>query len=286
MGSCALEGSFPYRRILSHSPSVFLNVMATACLCTGGLTCSRRHLYQHCVLKLGGYLKIVFHCSFDFCFYRAVCRMSRALYTVEITPLSLVLHILSGCHWSWFLFHAENLLFGVSNTVTYQRFLLWLLGFRTQVAKGLFLGRAPQASPARQQRQFPQPCPGILELIFADRKADSVSPCFTFWFCEAVKLCWLKCTSTLCFAYVSTSEKSLLEDVDPSVLQNRFRLVVCLPSLFLFWAQLTHDVSLVSGCSLPFKGTCWILPMVLSFVIKSVTVVVSYFDVRLLPTGF
>lgn len=185
-----------------------------------------------------------------------------------------------------FMFHAENLLFGVSNTVTYQRFLLWLLGFRTEVAKGLSLGRAPQASPARQQRQFPQPCPGVLEFIFADRKADSVSPCFTFWCCEA-GLCWLNSTSALCFAYVSTSEKSWLEDIDPSVLQNRFQTCsVPFFSLFLSWTQLTHDMSPVSGCSLPFKGTCWILPMVLSFVIKSVTIVVSYLDVRLFPTGF
>lgn len=53
--------------------------------------------------------------------------------------------------------------------------------------------------------------------------------------------------SALCFTYVFTSGTFSVEDVYSYILQNIFQI-----------------------CSLPFKFACWILPTVLSFVIKSV----------------
>lgn len=184
------------------------------------------------------------------------------------------------------MFHAKNWLFRVSNTVI-NVFLLWLLGFRTQVAKGPSLGRAPQASPARQQRQFPAALPwhfgaylrwleGKFSIsMFQFALSDSAKLDFVGWsvhlLCASLTFPLLRrlCSRTLTLLYYKTV----------------FRFVVCL-SFFLFWAQSTHDTSPVSGWSLPFKGTCWILPMALSFVIKSVTITVSYFGVRLFPSAF
>lgn len=135
--------------------------------------------------------------------------------------------------------------------------------------------RPPQFSPAWCQQQRGALQPG---------KANSRVVLVQFPLFDSLELnehCWLMYVATRASVMFSPPENPSLEDVYPRVLQNMVQ-VCSLLFVFLFFFKSTHDVALASSCNLPFEFTCWVLPRVLSFVIKAITfIMVSYFDVLL-----